>query len=64
MAIVSFSCSRKKDNFISRNFHAVTAEYNVLFNGYNALEDGKESLASEYADNYWEILPIEPDAGL
>ena len=53
------SCSRKKDNFISKNFHAVTAEYNALFNGYNALEDGNKDLANDYADNYWDILPIE-----
>ena len=52
-------CSRKKDNFISKNFHAVTVEYNTLYNGYNALEQGKENLASDYADNYWEILPVE-----
>lgn len=58
-AILIAGCSRKKDNFISKNFHAVTAEYNTLFNGYNALDDGKNDLANDYADNYWEILPIE-----
>ena len=52
-------CSRKKDSFISKNFHAVTAEYNTLFNGQNALEQGKESLNNSYGDNYWEILPVE-----
>lgn len=52
-------CSRKKDKFISRNFHAVTAEFNALYNGYNALEQGRESLNKSYTDNYWEILPIE-----
>ncbi|MBT8394895.1 MAG: hypothetical protein KJN66_08595, partial [Bacteroidia bacterium] len=53
------SCSRKKNKFISRNFHAVTAEYNALYNGYNALTDGVISLNESYQDNYWEILPIE-----
>ena len=53
------SCSRKKDNFISRNYHAVTAEFNALYNGYNALEQGKNSLNESYKDNYWEVLPIE-----
>ena len=57
--LFAIGCSRKKDNFISKNFHAVTAEYNTLFNGYNALERGKESLNNDYTDNYWEILPIE-----
>jgi tetratricopeptide (TPR) repeat protein len=53
------SCSRKKNSFVSRNFHAVTAEYNALYNGYNALNDGVTSLNESYQDNYWEILPIE-----
>ena len=53
------SCSRKKDKFINRNIHAVTAEFNTLYNGYNALEQGRQSLNESYFDNYWEVLPIE-----
>ncbi|TGV03822.1 type IX secretion system periplasmic lipoprotein PorW/SprE [Flavivirga rizhaonensis] len=53
------SCSRKKDKFITRNFHALTAEFNTLYNGYNALEEGRLSLNENYTDNYWDILPIE-----
>ncbi|WP_338359693.1 tetratricopeptide repeat protein [Yeosuana marina] len=53
------SCSRKKDKFINRNFHAVTAEYNTLYNGYLALEQGRKSLNDDYKDNYWDLLPIE-----
>ncbi|MBU2938080.1 tetratricopeptide repeat protein [Lacinutrix sp. C3R15] len=53
------SCSRKKNTFISRNYHALAARDNVLFNGYNALEEGRENLIQNYTDNYWEILPIE-----
>ncbi|WP_233243970.1 tetratricopeptide repeat protein [Tamlana fucoidanivorans] len=56
---LAISCSRKKDKFINRNFHAVTAEYNTLFNGYNALEEGREALNNTYFDNYWDILPVE-----
>ncbi|GAA4280172.1 hypothetical protein GCM10022260_05930 [Gaetbulibacter aestuarii] len=44
---------------MSRNFHAVTAEYNTLFNGYNALEQGRSELNTRYKDNYWELLPVE-----
>ena len=57
--LILIGCSRKKDSFISRNFHAVNTEYNTLYNGYNALEQGRKSLNEGYADNYWEILPIE-----
>lgn len=59
ITILVVSCSRKKDKFINRNFHAVTAEFNALYNGYNALEDGRQTLNASYADNYWDILPIE-----
>ncbi|GAL65271.1 hypothetical protein [Jejuia pallidilutea] len=53
------SCSRKKNTFLSRNVHAVTAEYNALYNGYIALEQGRTSLNASYEDDYWEVLPIE-----
>lgn len=59
LAFVFVSCSRKKDSFLSRNYHAVTAEYNTLYNGYIALEEGRKSVNESYDDNYWEILPIE-----
>lgn len=57
--ILVTGCSRKKDTFVSRNLQAVVTEFNVLFNGYNALEQGRADLNNDYTDNYWEILPIE-----
>ena len=59
IAILIASCSRKNNSFVSRNYHAVTAKFNTLYNGYNALEQGRNSLNETYVDNYWEILPIE-----
>jgi tetratricopeptide (TPR) repeat protein len=53
------ACSVKKDRFVNRNFHAVTTEYNVLFNGNIALDKGLENLKSTYQDNFWDILPVE-----
>jgi outer membrane protein assembly factor BamD (BamD/ComL family) len=53
------ACSRKKNTFLSRNTHAVSAEYNALYNGGLAFEKGKEELALTYRDNFWEILPVE-----
>lgn len=58
-ALFALSCSRKKDKFVSRNIHALSTEYNFLYNGQIALEDGKSGLNSSYFDNYWEVLPIE-----
>ncbi|SDS38974.1 hypothetical protein [Gramella sp. MAR_2010_147] len=54
-----FSCSRKKDSFINRNYHAVTSEYNTLYNGQLAIEQGRKEINQNYADNYWDILPVE-----
>ena len=53
------SCSRKKDKWLNRNFHAMGAYYNIIYNGNLALAAGKAELAQNYKDNYWEILPIE-----
>ena len=52
-------CSRKKNTFLNRNWHAVTAEYNTLYNGNLALDLGIEALNESYLDNYWQILPVE-----
>jgi tetratricopeptide (TPR) repeat protein len=53
------SCSRKKDKFINRNFHALGTKYNVLYNGNIALEKGRETVDNAATDNYWQLLPIE-----
>lgn len=52
-------CSRKKNTFLNRNWHAVTAEYNTLYNGNLALDLGIEALNESYRDNYWQVLPVE-----
>jgi tetratricopeptide (TPR) repeat protein len=59
VVLVLAACSRKKNTFMSRNYHAVTAEYNALYNGGIAFEAGKQQLAQTYKDNFWEILPVE-----
>ena len=59
LLLLCIGCSRKNDSFLSRNFHAVTAKYNTLYNGEVAFEEGREALVATYQDNFWEILPIE-----
>ena len=54
------SCSTKKDAFLNRNFHAMTTKYNVLYNGKLAFDQGIEEINSQYEDDFWELLPIEP----
>ncbi len=53
------ACSTKKDSFINRNHHALNTKFNVLYNGELALQAGLNDLKTTYADNYWDILPVE-----
>lgn len=53
------SCSRKKDKFINRQFHALGTKYNVLYNGNIALQRGIEGVNNEFTENFWELLPVE-----
>ncbi|MEO9512931.1 MAG: hypothetical protein ABJN84_07690 [Flavobacteriaceae bacterium] len=57
--LVFNACSTKKDKFINRNWHALNTEYNTLYNGNIAFEQGREELNSSYRDDYWEVLPVE-----
>ncbi|MDR6299841.1 type IX secretion system periplasmic lipoprotein PorW/SprE [Mesonia maritima] len=60
LAILSLAaCSRKKNKWVNRNFHAMGAYYNIIYNGQLALDEGKAELEQNYRDNYWEILPVE-----
>ena len=53
------ACSRKKNTFLNRNLRAVVTEYNTLYNGDVAFDNGKQQLAVGFRDNFWEILPVE-----
>jgi tetratricopeptide (TPR) repeat protein len=53
------ACSTKKDTFISRNSHALSAKDNILFNGQKALDKGIIGIKSNSKDNFWKRLPIE-----
>lgn len=57
---VILSCSRKNNTFLNRNWHAVTAQYNALYNGNLALEQGKDAILRTYLENFWDVLPVEP----
>lgn len=38
----------------------MTTEYNILYNGGIAFENGLKEIQDNYEDNYWDVLPIEP----
>lgn len=53
------ACSTKRNTFLSRNSHALSAKDNILFHGGQALDKGVIDLKAQYKDNFWERLPIE-----
>ncbi|MEM1001304.1 MAG: tetratricopeptide repeat protein [Bacteroidota bacterium] len=57
--IVLIGCSRKKDKWLNRNFHAMGTHFNVLYNGNLALQNGLNSVNNEFTENFWELLPVE-----
>ena len=54
------SCSTKKDAFLNRNYNALTTEYNILYNGGVAFDQGLNEINLNYEDDFFELLPIEP----
>jgi tetratricopeptide (TPR) repeat protein len=44
---------------LSRNSHALSTEYNILYNGQIALDKGLLSIKANGKDNFWKVLPIE-----
>ncbi|MBC7525429.1 MAG: gliding motility protein [Flavobacterium sp.] len=59
IAIIFVACSTKKNSFLSRNSHALSSKYNILYNGGVALDKGITDLKLQYKDNFWERLPVE-----
>lgn len=44
---------------MTRSYRAVNAEFNALYNGNLALEQGKINLTQNIREDYFEVLPIE-----
>lgn len=53
------ACSTKRDSFLSRNSHALSTKYNILYNGQIGLDKGVIGVSSDDTDNFWKLLPIE-----
>ncbi|WP_299015209.1 tetratricopeptide repeat protein [uncultured Polaribacter sp.] len=60
LATLIYACSSKKDTITSRNYHAMTSYFNILFNGEEAFEEGLEGIRNSYKDDWFEQLIIEP----
>jgi tetratricopeptide (TPR) repeat protein len=59
LVVFLIACSTKRDTFLSRNSHALSTKYNILYNGGIALDKGIQEVISQNQDNFWDILPVE-----
>jgi tetratricopeptide (TPR) repeat protein len=48
----------KKNTWIMRTYHNVTAYYNVYFNANDSYEEGVKKAAKEYRFDYMQVLPV------
>ena len=63
LALLFFwGCSTKKNTWVSRNFHNLTAHYNVYFNGNESFKEGVKSIEDSNEDDYTQILTVFPDS--
>lgn len=60
--VVMYGCSTKKNTWLSRNYHDLTAHYNVFFNGNESFKEGVKSVENGNQDDYSNILPVFPDS--
>ncbi len=54
-----FSCSTKKATFVSKNYHALTSEYNILFHGKEFLKQGVSELKNKNESDFYRELSLE-----
>lgn len=60
MFLALASCSTQKNTRMSRNYHAMTARYNIFFNGNEAFIRGVKKVENGLVDDYSRILPMFP----
>ncbi|MEO8516991.1 MAG: gliding motility protein, partial [Flavobacterium sp.] len=59
LLILIVACSTKRNSFVNRNWHALNARDNTMYNGSIALQSGINELKAGYKDNFWELLTVE-----
>ncbi len=52
------ACSTKKNTFVRRTYHNLTAHYNVYWNGMDNLRQGLKEQQATLKDNYALVLPV------
>lgn len=58
LMLLLMACSTQKNTWLSRNYNAMTARYNILHNGEQSMKRGVKQLQTSRQDNYMEVLPL------
>ncbi|MCU4174599.1 tetratricopeptide repeat protein [Carboxylicivirga sp. N1Y90] len=56
--VLLVGCSTKKNTWLSRNYHNLTAYYNVYYNGRESLKNGVKAIQDNCQNDYSDILPL------
>ncbi|MDR2564404.1 MAG: tetratricopeptide repeat protein [Prevotellaceae bacterium] len=57
-AVFAIGCSTKRNTFVSRQYHDVTAYFNVLFNGRDSYNKAAKRVEAMEPEAFDEILPV------
>jgi len=58
LVVAVVACSTKKNTFIRRAYHNLSAHYNTYWNGNESMKDGVADLKTSVRDNYGKILLV------
>ncbi|MGC8824531.1 MAG: tetratricopeptide repeat protein [Bacteroidales bacterium] len=56
--VLQLSCSTKRNTFMSRSYHTLTAHYNVYFNGNESYKRGIKKMTQQHRDDFTALLPV------
>lgn len=54
------SCSTQKNTWMARNYHALTTQYNIRFNGQESYEAGLKQMELGHKEDYSSLLTVFP----
>ena len=60
LIVLLCSCSTQKNTWATRSFHQTKVQYNILYNGNIAYEEGLKAIRDANTDDYSQILYLYP----
>ena len=60
LGLILCSCSTQKNTWATRSFHQTKVEYNILYNGNIAYEEGLKAIRDANTDDYTQVLYLYP----